>query len=179
MPFPFERLDGRPLVYASFGTTFGNRSVGFQTVAKACAALPVQLVVSLGGSEPGSEHADFPGKPIVVRYAPQRELLSRATAVITHAGLNTTLEALSLGVPLLALPIAGDQMGVAARVQYHDVGLTLGRSHRTREEMTAAISSLVEGGRYITNARMLQASIAESRGPVDAADIIESAARIG
>lgn len=48
----------------------------------------------------GSERGD----PVVVRYAPQVELVKRAAAVITHAGLNTVLETLAEGVPLVALP---------------------------------------------------------------------------
>jgi zeaxanthin glucosyltransferase len=170
--FPFERLDGRPLLYASFGTTFGNRTGELRAVAEACAALSVQLVISLGGAEPGMEHAAFPGSPIVVRYAPQRELLSRAALVITHAGLNTTLEALSLGVPLLALPIAGDQLGVAARIRYHRVGVMLGRKQRSVGELRSAISTLLEEARWRDAAKRLQEAIGRSGGAGAAAELI-------
>lgn len=58
---------------------------------------------------------ELPGNPIVVNYAPQLELLKIADLTITHAGVNTTLESLSNGVPLVAIPITNDQPGVAAR----------------------------------------------------------------
>jgi len=46
----------------------------------------------------------LPGSPLVV-YAPQLELLAKARLTITHAGLNTVLDSLSNGVPLVAIPI--------------------------------------------------------------------------
>lgn len=46
------------------------------------------------------------------------EVVKRAAAVITHAGLNTVLESLAAGVPLVTLPLGNDQPGVAARVQH-------------------------------------------------------------
>jgi UDP:flavonoid glycosyltransferase YjiC (YdhE family) len=36
------------------------------------------------------------------------KLLKRAALCITHAGLNTTLESLAHGVPMVAIPIAYD-----------------------------------------------------------------------
>jgi UDP:flavonoid glycosyltransferase YjiC (YdhE family) len=63
-----------------------------------------------------------PENVIVVATAPQLELLKRADLCITHAGLNTVLEALGQGVPLLAVPIGYDQPGVAARIAHHRVG---------------------------------------------------------
>ena len=52
-------------------------------------------------------------------------MLAQASAVVTHAGLNTVLDALEAGVPMLALPIAFDQPGVAARIEHAGVGLRL------------------------------------------------------
>ncbi len=176
--FPFDRLDGRPLIYASFGTTFGSRSTELRAIAEAAATLPVQLVISLGGLEPGPEHAGFPGNPLIVRYAPQRDLLSRAALTITHGGLNTVLEALSLGVPLVALPIAGDQLGVASRIRFHGVGLMLGKKQRNAEQIRSAISTVLNHSDWSISAKRLQAAINSSGGAAQAAEIIESAARV-
>jgi zeaxanthin glucosyltransferase len=46
----------------------------------------------------------IPANTIVVRSAPQIDLLKRAALCITHAGLNTTLESLAHGVPMVAIP---------------------------------------------------------------------------
>ena len=49
--FPFEKLDGRPLVYGSMGTLQNRQKHIFGIIAEACAGLDVQLVLSLGGGE--------------------------------------------------------------------------------------------------------------------------------
>ena len=75
----------------------------FEFMAEACSALDAQLVLSLG--KPGQAHVtDLPGRPLVVSYAPQIELLSRAAATITHSGMNTTQQSLHFGVPVVAIP---------------------------------------------------------------------------
>ena len=64
-------------------------------------------------------------KPIgdlIDEYAPQLELLEKATLMITHAGMNTTMECVKNGVPMVAIPVANDQPGVAARIAWTGAG---------------------------------------------------------
>ncbi|WP_417735434.1 glycosyltransferase [Rosistilla oblonga] len=93
--FPFDQLTGQPLVYASLGTIYDNMNKRFHQIAEACASLEVQLVISLGGSMEGESIPSYPGSPLVVRYAPQLDLLDPAALTITHGGMNTTLECLT------------------------------------------------------------------------------------
>ncbi|MEM1425922.1 MAG: nucleotide disphospho-sugar-binding domain-containing protein, partial [Cyanobacteria bacterium P01_H01_bin.130] len=124
-PFPFEKLDGRPLVYASLGTLQNQLPRIFQAIAAACEPLDVQLVMSLGRPDSSLAGLELSGDPIVVTYAPQQQLIDRAAAVVTHAGMNTVLGTLSAGVPLVAIPIANDQPGIAARIAGNGAGLML------------------------------------------------------
>jgi UDP:flavonoid glycosyltransferase YjiC (YdhE family) len=48
-PFPFEKLTGKPLIYASMGTLQNRLSGVFQNIAEACMGLDAQLVIALGG----------------------------------------------------------------------------------------------------------------------------------
>lgn len=173
-PFPFERLDGRPMVYASMGTLQNRVSAQFRIIAAACAQLPVQAVLALGGAEPSSL-GSLPGNPIVVRYAPQLELLKRAAATVTHAGLNTALESLSCGVPLIAIPVTNDQPGVAARVEWLGAGERILPRRLTVERLKAALEQVLSNPSYRASAARLQASIAECGGVRTAADVIEQA----
>ena len=115
VPFPFERLDGRPVLYASLGTVMGSAPGVYRQLAMVCEGPPVQLVITLGGAAETAEHANLPGDPIVVRSAPQLAILRRAALTFCHAGLNTVLESLSFGVPVLALPMVTDKFAVGAR----------------------------------------------------------------
>ena len=94
--FPWHKLDGRPMVYASMGTLQNNRRAVFATICEAVRGLPVQVVLSRGGGADDFE-LDVPENVVYVPTAPQLRLLARATAAITHAGLNTALECLERG----------------------------------------------------------------------------------
>ena len=122
VPFPWERLDGRPLIYASLGT-LQNRIVRmFRVIAEACEGVDAQLVLSTGNGISPEALGKLPGNPVVVSYAPQGDLLRRSTIAVTHAGLNTVLDALGAGLPMVAIPVTNEQPGVAARVAWIGAG---------------------------------------------------------
>jgi zeaxanthin glucosyltransferase len=173
--FPWDRLDGRPLVYASLGTLQNGSEAIFKTIAKACDGFAVQLVVSLGGGLEPERLGALPGDPIVVGYAPQLEILKRAALVITHAGLNTVLESLTAGVPMVALPQGNDQPGVASRVAAAGAGLVLSPGRLNLTRLKKAINRVLVDEKFRAAAKRLQSSIAELDGLGRAADIVEDA----
>ena len=179
VPFPWERLDGRPLVYASLGT-LQNRLVDmFTTIAEAVAPLDVQLVISLGAADQDAPSlaARCAGNPIVVPVAPQLELLDRATVAITHAGLNTALESLARGVPMVAIPITNDQPGVARRLEWLGLGEVVLPRQLTASRLRQAVERVFGDPGYRTRARERAAEIASIDGVGRAADIVEEAFR--
>ena len=171
--FPWDRLDGRPLVYASLGTLQNGSEENFRMLAEGCAGLEAQLVISLGGGLDPEQVGRLAGDPVVVRYAPQLDLLRRAAAVITHAGLNTTLESLAEGLPLVCIPLGNDQPGVAARVVAKGAGVAIPRRKLTAARVRVAVRAVLKEERYRTAARRVQAAMAEVDGPERAAEIIE------
>jgi zeaxanthin glucosyltransferase len=171
--FPWERLDGRRLVYASLGTLQNNTTSIFRNIAHACAPLDVQLVLSLGGGLDPEQLGPLPGNPIVVSYAPQLELLSRAAAVITHAGLNTVLESLAEGVPVVAVPRGNDQPGVAARVADRGAGIVVPARKLTAVRLRHALESVLHRESFRLAAQALQQEMRAIDGKFEAAHIIE------
>jgi MGT family glycosyltransferase len=172
--FPWERLDGRPLIYASFGTLVNRHKHLYRTVAESCAGLDAQLVISLGGGAGHvNELAGLHGRPLVVEFAPQLDLLSHAVLAITHGGLNTTLECLSAGVPLVAIPIAFEQPGVAARIRWTGTGEFVTLRNVTPERLRAAIVRVLGEARYRESAVHMRLAIARTGGSAQAAGIIE------
>jgi zeaxanthin glucosyltransferase len=115
------------------------------------------------------------GDPIVVRYAPQLEILKRTSLVITHAGLNTVLESLAEGMPLVALPLGNDQPGVAARVAARGAGVVVSRRGLTAEKLRRAVRAVLEDARYRDAADRLRAEIRQVDGLEVAANVIEKA----
>jgi zeaxanthin glucosyltransferase len=177
--FPWERLDGRPLVYASLGTMQNGSESIFRTIAAACAGLHAQLVISLGGGLDPSRLGTLAGDPIVVRYAPQLEIVKRAAVVITHAGLNTVLESLAEGVPLVALPLGNDQPGVGARVAARGAGVVIPQQKLTAKKLQAAVRKVLDDPSYTRAAGGLRKAIGEADGLNRAAEVIETALGIG
>jgi len=179
VPFPFEQLTCQPLIYASMGTVQNRLLDVFQTIASACEGLDAQLVISLGGGATPESFPQLPGNPIVVGYAPQLELLQKATLTITHAGMNTTLESLSNGVPMVAIPVANDQPGVAARIAYTGVGELVSLKELSVSKVRSAIVKVLTQESYKQRAIALQEAIGRSGGVKRAADIIEQAVLTG
>jgi UDP:flavonoid glycosyltransferase YjiC (YdhE family) len=94
---------------------------------------------------------------------------------ITHAGLNTVLESLANGVPLVALPVTNDQPGVAVRIRAKGVGDFLTASELSAERLKGLIQRVLSDPRYRENARSIARAIAKTNGMTSAAEQIESA----
>ncbi|XP_043700255.1 UDP-glycosyltransferase 74F2-like [Telopea speciosissima] len=90
-------------------------------------------------------------KGLVVTWCPQLEVLSHKAVgcFVTHCGLNSTLESLSLGVPMVGLPQWTDQTtnakyiedvwGMGLKVKVNEKGIAI------KEEIEACIMEVMEG----------------------------------
>lgn len=177
--FPWEKLTEKPLIYASMGTVQNCLPDIFQKIARACVGLDVQLVISLGGANDPESLPKLPGSPLIVKYAPQLELLKKASLTITHAGMNTTLESLSNGVPMVAIPISHEQPGIATRLAWTGAGEFLRLADLSSSNLRAAIERVLSEDSYKRNAIRLQKAIARAGGVSRAADIVEIAVSTG
>lgn len=171
--FPFEQLTGQPLIYASLGSVQNTKQDIFHCIAAACQNLDVQLVIAHGGGMDAETARSLPGAPLVVNYAPQLEVIARASLTITHGGLNTVLDSLSQGVPLIAMPITFEQPGNGARVRWTKTGEVISIARLSVRKLRAAIQHVLTEESYQQNASKMQHAIAQAGGVKRAADIIE------
>ena len=172
--FPWERLTGEPLVYASMGTILNGRLDVFRTIVAALAKhKDVQLVLSIGDQIDPNQIGSVPSNTIIVKRAPQLDLLKQTSVCITHAGLNTVLESLAQGVPQVAIPVAFDQPGVAARIADKQTGVVTSLDKLTAEHLSSLLKEVLTNPVYRKNAKKLQKAIAESNGLSVAADLVE------
>ena len=174
LEFPWEKLDGRPLIYASMGTLQNRQGSIFQAIATACSGLDAQLVLSLGSRDQRLD-LKLPKAAIVVPFAPQLELLQRAALTITHAGLNTALESLAQGVPMVAIPITNDQPGVASRLEWLGVARVVPPARLTAHRLRASVRAVFSESHYRARAQQWKAEIGSIEGLRLAADIVERA----
>lgn len=116
----------------------------------------MQLVLSIGPTLDPKQVQSLPANSIVVSSAPQVELLRRSALCITHAGLNTTLESLAQGVPMVAIPVSMDQPGVAARIAYTKTGAYVPLQEMTAPKLSALIDEVLSNPEYRQNANKMK-----------------------
>lgn len=176
IPFPWERLDGRPMVYASMGTLQNRSEKVFRIIAEACSTLDVQLVITLGHK--GTRiPTDFPGNPVIVDYAPQLELFKRASLYVGPGGGNTLTQSLEHGVPMVLIPVTFDNPGVAARGKYHGVAEFVPVTKLSARKLRKAIETVLSNPSYRDNVRKYQDVIRGMDAVSRTADIVEEAFR--
>jgi MGT family glycosyltransferase len=133
------------------------------------------LVISLGGRRAPEEFAGLPGDPLVMRYVPQLKLLKRAEIVIMHGGLNTALETLMEGMPMIVIPKSFDQPAVADRLEWLGVAEVVSAANISAQRLRSALSKVLNDPKYRNAASEVQTKMRSVRGLQRASDVIEKA----
>jgi zeaxanthin glucosyltransferase len=176
-PFSWDWLSGKPLIYASLGTLQNGLPWIYSTIVEAAKHLDAQIVLSLGGTKGNFTFEDLPTNVLVVDYAPQEAVLDRASLCITHAGLNTVVDCLTRGVPMVAIPIASEQPGNAARIVWTGTGKMVPLDQLTPECLRTAVQDTMGETAYRANARRFAAEIAGSNPVAIASELVIDALR--
>ena len=164
--------DGRPLVLVSLSTLDQGQATLMESILVALGSLPVRALVTLG---PALAAARFTAPPNVMleTFVPHGSVLPRATAVITQCGLGTVMKALAHGVPLVCIPLVGDQADNAARIEALGAGVRL-PSDADPSRIRKAIEQVLTDRRFRTAAQRFADAVA-GEDPVQAAvDEIQS-----
>ena len=168
--------DDRPLVFCSLGSLQGGRTGLFRKVAAACAELDLRLVLTSGRATTSGRLDRLPGNPLVYDWVTQEAVLRGAALTICHGGMNTVLDSLAAGVPMVVMPLAFEQSAIAARIRHAGAGHPL--SPRSSPRRIADAIALVRGTPdYRTRARAIQRDIHNAGGAARAADLIEASLR--
>lgn len=168
---PFAPGDGRLLGLVAFSTTFQNHAGPVQRAIDAMADLPINAVVTLGGSLRCDE-LRAPRNVVLLDNAPHHQVLREAALVVTHGGHGTVMKALAHGRPMLLMPHGRDQNDNAARVTERGAGLALPRDSDVAA-IRAAIQRLLEEPAFAAAARALGAAVAREAAQSPVVDVLE------
>lgn len=175
-PFEWERLRRDvPIVYASGGGGHGMSYdvETFERMATSLGGDEAQFVCVLHDLVDHPRARALPANVIAVRYAPQLRLFEHhVSAVITHGGMNTTIEALTYGRPLLVVPLGYEQDLVARVVEERGAGLALALERVSPESCRAALRRLLGEPSFAAAAARIGASYAASDGAAHAVSLI-------
>ncbi|XP_044287741.1 UDP-glucuronosyltransferase 1A1-like isoform X1 [Varanus komodoensis] len=93
----------------------------------------------------------------VVKWLPQNDLLAhpKARAFITHAGSHGVYEGICNAVPMVLLPLFGDQIDNAKRVESRGAGVTLNVIEMTSKDLSDALKAVIYDKKYKENIQRL------------------------
>ena len=156
-----EAQTGKPLVLVGFGTqaslqrSFLTRIAAVDQVA---ADHPdIEFVVALGKShlEAVSQCGLKTKENVSLRTrVPQRAMLQRASAFITHGGLSSIKEAILTGVPFIVTPEVFDQPFNAMRAEFHGIGSALFHDELSAKSIHSELDGIL--GRTAKSEKLLQ-----------------------
>jgi UDP:flavonoid glycosyltransferase YjiC (YdhE family) len=155
----------------------GGRLDLFLRITHACRQAGVQLLLAHCGGldDRQQDRLRQAGATWVVDFAPQQVALARADAVISHAGWNTVMDAVAAQTPMLALPIAFDHPGGAARMRHAGVGIQASSRFTGARQLARHLRRLLDDPVFRERLAPLSACVARAGGTVRAADIVEDA----
>jgi len=176
--FPWERLGAGPVLYISLGTAIsrGSGARFAQTCFRAFADTPWQVVLATGAGTGADEIGTPPPGFFVHGYVPQLEVLGRADAFVTHGGVNSIMEALWYGVPLVAIPHTIEQLIIADRAVELGLGIRLDPGEVTAAALRDAVGEVTAGPGYRTRLAAISAAARRAGGHRKAADALQHAA---
>jgi MGT family glycosyltransferase len=171
--FPLEQLEGKPVIYISFGTIFNKQPDFYRTCLEAFADTKYQVVIAIGPSVPLEELGPLPANFLVDQYVPQFRILPRTALFISHGGINSVVEALWHGVPLLMFPVWGDQFWVAQHIEKLGAGKVQKHLRISAPRLRALAESVLSQPSYGQASKQLGESLQAAGGVSKAADAIE------
>lgn len=161
VPTDRTTISGAPEVVATFGTNAGLLLSGsnlLHVVAEALGQLPVRAVLAIGE---GEWRGPRPANVELTAEVPQQQLLNTAKVFVTHAGYSSVREALTAGVPMVAVPLFADQPRNAARIEELKAGVRVDVKGLTADALAEKIIHVLAARPYHHVAETLVGEMAE------------------
>ncbi|MEU0580182.1 macrolide family glycosyltransferase [Streptomyces griseoincarnatus] len=164
----------RPVLLVSLGTAATGWPEFFSTAVEAFRDLEWDVVMAVGDHVDPAALGDLPAHIGVHRHVPQLDVLRHARAFVTHGGMNSTMEALYHGVPMVVIPQMNEQKANGLRVDELGLGRHLAKDDTTAQSLRAAVEQVAGDPALTERVRSLSASMQAVDGPAVAADAIET-----
>lgn len=170
--FPFAQLGTQPTLYISLGTTFNNQVDFYQQCFAAFGATSWQVILSHGTRVDPAALGTIPQNFLCAPHVPQLEILPRTDIFLSHGGMNSVMESLAYGTPLIVIPQIREQEITAQRVQELGLGIALDRAAVTASVLREAVEQVAHDPTFRTRVQSMQQMIRETGGYQRATDAI-------
>jgi MGT family glycosyltransferase len=155
--FPFDQLSDKvPILYISLGTLFNNWPNFFKMCFEAFGEQSWQVVLSKSEQVDLTALGPVPDNFLVAPHVPQLEILSRTHVFVTHAGMNSTMESLYYGVPMVAIPQNFEQAMTAHRIAHMGLGMMLEKEAMNATTLCEAVERVANNTSFRQRAQIMQ-----------------------
>lgn len=162
--------------FVTLGSLQGGRGPLLRAMALACHAAGLRPLAVHGGRLQ-AEPADWPSGTFLRHHAAHGAILAQAKLTLCHGGLNTVLDSLIAGVPLLIVPLAFEQAAIAQRIIAAGAGLAVragGRQDDLTAKLVCAVSKILRDPTYAARAAALGHALQLPGGAALAAQMMET-----
>ncbi|MFI0982691.1 macrolide family glycosyltransferase [Streptomyces sp. NPDC021093] len=163
----------RPVLLVSLGTAATGWPEFFGAAVEAFADSRWDVVMAVGDSVDPAELGVLPGNFDVRRSVPQLDVLGRAELFVTHGGMNSVMESLYHGVPMVVVPQMSEQHANGLRVEELGLGRLLTRDDFGVESLTKAVDEVAADRAVADRTRATGEAMRKVDGPAVAADAVE------
>lgn len=125
-------------IYISRGTPRNDDVAFYKLCLKTFEGGDWRAVMPIGHAIDAASLGPIPRNFQIAPHVAQLKMLSEADVFVSHGGLNSTMESLFYGVPLVVIPSTREQLLTARRVRDLGLGLILERDSLTSEALRAA-----------------------------------------
>ncbi|QWG70314.1 glycosyl transferase (plasmid) [Bacillus mycoides] len=171
--FPIEDLKNKKVVFISMGTVFNEQPEFYEKCFEAFKGIDATVILVVGKKININQFKDIPYNFKVYNYVPQLEVLKHTDVFVTHGGMNSSSEALYYGVPLVVVPVTGDQPLVAKRVAEVGAGIGLNRKELTPELLREAVKKVMDDATFKEKSRKVGETLRDAGGYKKAIEEIE------
>jgi len=175
--FPLDRLEAQPTLFISLGTAFNNRPDFFKLCLRAFDNQPWQVVMAHGKHVDEAALGAVPQNFLLAPYVPQLEVLQQTSVFVTHGGMNSVMESLYFGVPVVVVPQIIEQEKTAQRCAELGLGIALDPNDLTAEKLRAAVDQVHHTPSFREHVLAMQQTVRAAGGYQRAVDAISNFAR--
>ena len=171
-PVRHERVKEKRLqVYISLGTVLFRNESFYNKCVAALRDMDCDVVMSVGTQANVEALGELPLQISAYPRVNQMEVLSKTDVFVTHCGMNSAMESLYCGVPMVLFPQHAEERAVADRIEALGAGVML--RHATVDRLQQAVKRVLSAEQYREKAEWIGANLREAGGAEAAACFIE------
>lgn len=166
--------DKQPLIYISLGTWANEWLDFYRTCIAAFRGQQWQVVLSVGTKIDKIQLGELPDNIVAEAYVPQLDVLQYTDVLITHGGINTVMEALYYGVPMVVIPPLDNRIFnvTAKRVAELGLGVMVERQTLSVSALRQAVMLVANNFEYKFRTKQVSDEMRTTCGYKDAAESI-------